>query len=80
MIHDVKFAIIEIPERFFERLENYLGESESNFVFSEDLKAGVYLAESDKELGLIDTMIRRFITISVPILQFMQFSKNVLQW
>lgn len=73
-IYDVKLAVVEIPERFFERLDNYLGESENNNVFSEDLKASIYLAESDKEIGLVDTMIRRFVRISVLISQFIQFS------
>lgn len=73
-IYDVKQTVVEIPERFFERLDNYLGESENNNVFSEDLKASIYLAESDKEIGLVDTMIRRFVRISVLISQFIQFS------
>lgn len=54
-------------ERFFERLDSYIGESENNSVFSEDLKASIYLAESDKEIGLVDTMIRRYHTSNIGL-------------
>jgi pentatricopeptide repeat domain-containing protein 2 len=49
-----------MKEKFCSRMAEYVKTSQSNTIFTEDLKSMVYIAESDAELDITLQMVRRF--------------------
>jgi hypothetical protein len=59
MIFLFKQRLIVFADKICTNIETYLKASETNTVFTEDLKVMVYTAESERELDLVVRMIHR---------------------
>jgi len=60
-------VIVLFSEKFCTRMADYLKTSETNTIFTEDLKSMVYIAETDSELNISLQMIRRSVLVNVTL-------------